>query len=319
MKSNYTFLDLCEDVFLKQAIPMSPDEIWQKAQEYGFDKKIGSKGKTPSATIGARLYVDIRNNSDDSKFEQVSKRPALFMLRGANLKKADIEKAVEKQEIAAEKNISRFDERDLHPLLVKFANANQRFKCYTKTIYHESSTKKSKGVNKWLHPDLVGVYFPFGDYIKETTNLQKSLNVNSIKLFSFEMKIELNFGNLREYYFQAVSNSSWANEGYLVALKIDEDPDFRNEIQRLSNSFGIGIIKLNAENIEDSEIVCTAQSRETIDWDTLERLAEDNPDFKAFISNVNDSITIQKVKKNEYDEILDEEKYEKHIRDKKIL
>lgn len=36
----------------------------------------------------------------------------------------------------------------------------------------------------------------------------------------------MNFTNLREYYFQAVSNSSWANEGYIVALDID-DADIR--------------------------------------------------------------------------------------------
>jgi hypothetical protein len=33
------------------------------------------------------------------------------------------------------------------------------------------------------------------------------------------MKKELNFSNLRESYFQAVSNSSWANEGYLVTAE----------------------------------------------------------------------------------------------------
>ena len=133
------------------------------------------------------------------------------------------------------------------------------------------------------------------------------------------MKKELNFVHLREYFFQAVSNSSWANEGYLVALKIDEDPDFRNELQRLSNAFGIGIIQLDAKNIEDSEILCPARTHDLIDWDTLNRLAEDSPDFKTFISNVNDSITIKKAKKNEYDEVLDDDDLDKHIKDKKII
>ncbi len=63
------------------------------------------------------------------------------------------------------------------------------------------------------------------------------------------MKKTLNFTNLREYYFQAVSNSSWANEGYIVALDIDEDDSFFAELKRLNNAFGIGVIKLNAENI----------------------------------------------------------------------
>lgn len=93
---------LCEEIIALAKQPMSPDEIWQKAKNQVLDKQLGTTGKTPSASIGARLYVDIRDNVEESKFVQVSKRPALFMLRGNDLKKADIEKAVEKQEIAAE-------------------------------------------------------------------------------------------------------------------------------------------------------------------------------------------------------------------------
>ncbi|MBK6362572.1 MAG: hypothetical protein IPF52_03390 [Saprospiraceae bacterium] len=105
-----------------------------------------------------------------------------------------------------------------------------------KTIFHETSTKGTKGRNEWIHPDLVGVYFPFKDYKKETLEIQSHLTISSIKLFSFELKISLNFSNLRECYFQAVSNSSWANEGYLVAVNINDDPAFRDELRRLTNS-----------------------------------------------------------------------------------
>ena len=83
------------------------------------------------------------------------------------------------------------------------------------------------------------------------------------------MKKNIDYSNLRQYFFQAVSNSSWANEGYLVCLKIDEDPNFKNELQRLSNAFGIGIIKLNPESVSESEIICNARYNENIDWDTL--------------------------------------------------
>lgn len=317
MKKNYTFTDLCAEVLSMEATPMSPDEIWQKAKETGLEQKIGSTGKTPSATIGARLYVDIRDNGENSRFVQVSKRPARFMLKTPDLKISEINTAVVKQDVAAAKVVSSYNERDLHPLLVKYVYQSPHFKGRVKTIYHENSVKKAKGVNEWLHPDLVGVYFPFGDYTKETTELQKQLNVNAIKLYSFEMKKTLNFSNLRECYFQAVSNSSWANEGYLVALKIDEDPDFRNEIQRLSNAFGIGIIKLNAEDINESEIVCTARYNETIDWDTLDRLAEDSPDFKAFISDIQDDLTVGKVRGG-YDKVIKDDDYDDYIAAKKI-
>jgi hypothetical protein len=92
----------------------------------------------------------------------------------------------------------------LHPLVVAFTNGNNHFLAFLKTLHHENSARTTKGQNKWLHPDLVGVYFPFQYYATETLDIQDNLKIGSIKLFSFELKINLNFNNLREYFFQAV-------------------------------------------------------------------------------------------------------------------
>ena len=135
---------------------------------------------------------------------------------------------------------------------------------------------------------------------------------------SFEMKKNIDYSNLRQYFFQAVSNSSWANEGYLVCLKIDEDPNFKNELQRLSNAFGIGIIKLNPESISESEIICNARYNENIDWDTLERLSEDNPDFNKFISDLTEDIALGKVKST-YDKVITDDKFENYLKEKSII
>lgn len=139
-------------------------------------------------------------------------------------------------------------ERDLHVLLSTFLYSNPHFNCYTKTILHENSKKGKKGFNKWLHPDLVGIYFPFDKFESNILKLLDTLKENAYKLFSFEVRTELNFSTLRQYYFQAVSNSSWAHEGYLVTLKIEDDPQLIDEIRRLNNAFGIGVIKLDAKN-----------------------------------------------------------------------
>ncbi len=316
----YTLIDLIVDVFKAAQIPMSAEEIWAKAEEMQLNKMLRSVGKTPAASIGARIYTDIKDNGEQSAFLQVSRRPARFLLRSLHMNSKQIAKEIEKSEEAEIKksNESHFNERDLHPLLVKYAMENPHFHCYTKTIYQENSVRRVKGANEWLHPDLVGVYFPFGDYSSETTKLQSSMNVNSIKLFSFEMKKHLDYGNLRQCFFQAVSNSSWANEGYLVCLKINSEADFKNELQRLSNAFGIGIIRLNVENITDSDIVCPARYNENIDWDTLDRLADDSPDFKNFISDLTEDIALRKVKSN-YDKVLSDEKFESYLKEKKII
>ena len=313
MKTNYTFSDLIKDVFLKEKSPLSADEIWRCAQNMGLDEKIGTTGKTPAATIGARLYTSMKQEGDASPYEQVSSRPAVFVLKECSCAPKSVEVNVE---TAPAKRA--FNERDLHPLLASYVNSNPHFHCKVKTIFHENSNKKMKGVNKWLHPDLVGVYFPFEDFEPEALKLQKSLDVSSIKLYSFEMKIQVDFSNLRECYFQAVSNSSWANEGYLVCLDMDESPEFKNELQRLSSAFGIGVIKLGKEYTEESEIVCPARCTETVDWNTLNRLVEESPDFKNFIRDIMDDISVSKIK-SQYDEVKSPDAMQLYLKQKNII
>lgn len=205
----------------------------------------------------------------------------------------------------------------MHPILVAYANSDTHFRAHLKTIFHENSRKGKKGMNEWLHPDLVGVYYPYQEYATETLEIQRELAVSSIKIFSFEVKIKVTFSNLREYYFQAVSNSSWANEGYLVTLNLEEDPTLYDEIRRLNNAFGIGLIKLNAQNVFESEILFPAEIKNDIDWDTANRLAKENADFRKFLNDITEDIKLGKIK-SDYDEIFTPEALDSLIMDKKI-
>jgi len=108
------------------------------------------------------------------------------------------------------------------------------------------------------------------------------------------MKINVNLANLREYYFQAVSNSSWAHEGYLVALHITENPELMDEMRRLNNAFGIGVIGLDAEHFMQSEILFSAKEKESLDWDTINRLVDSNPDFKKFLDDLMEDINLHR-------------------------
>ena len=300
IKVKYSFINLANDVLSEKKIPLTINEIWEIGKVLNLDTKVGSNGKTPIATLAAKIYMDIKKN-DKSKFIQVQKRPAKFFLKNLDI---DSELEIEENKIIEEieEVEEKFNERSLHPLLVKFIFSNPHFKCYSKTIYHEISVKKQKGYNKWLHPDIVGVYFPFTDYTKETQLLQEAFKVNPFKLFSFEMKIKITLSNLREYYFQAVSNSSWANEGYLVAIDIEEDEDLMNELRRLNNSFGIGVIKLNKDEVEASEIILPSREKVNLDWDTIDRLSEENKDFNDFLNDLMEDIKVKKVK-SKYDEV----------------
>jgi hypothetical protein len=309
------FLELAEQIIKTINQPLTPNEIWEKALELGLDQKLNSKGKTPWATLGARLYVDIRDNQS-SKFIPIGKRPTKFGLK--TVTQNDLQTVIN-QQVPILKT-EKFSERDLHPLLVKFADTYYHFRgARLKTIFHENSNKSKKGYNKWLHPDLVGVYFSFNDQIREyekvIIDFQNDFSIVATKLFSFELKISIDISNLREYYFQAVSNSSWANEGYLVALKIDEE--VIEEIRRLANSFGIGLIKLDAENIEEGQIIVPATNKKLLDIDAMDRLASENKDFANFLQNIIDDNKIKKVN-SKYDRVMDDNEIFKYLKDKGI-
>jgi hypothetical protein len=209
-----------------------------------------------------------------------------------------------------------FSERDLHPLLVKFIYAHEHFQALARTILHEESAKKSRGYDEWLHPDIVGVYYPYRDFDLKVIEIQKELGSPTVKLFSFELKIDLSLSNLRQAYFQAVSNSTWANEGYLVALNIEPGTDFRDELSRLNNAFGIGIIQLDPENVDQSEIIFPARSKD-IDWNTVSRLSDENRGFRDIIESIASSMKIMKQHGN-YDELLTDEKYREYVENKRI-
>ncbi len=290
-----TFLELAEKVLGEEKRPLTSIEIWTLATEKGYDKQLNSEGKTPWATLGAQIYVNAKDHPK-SPFARTESRPKKFYLK-SQTKQIDLSAtALSKVPTVTKKKKFDFLEKDLHSFLTYYAYYHLH--CYTKTINHSQSSKKEFG--EWVHPDLVGCYFPLDDWKQEVYELSSSIGNISIRLLSFELKRELNFSNLRESFFQTVSNSSWANESYLVAAEVSEEEDFRNELARLSTSFGIGVIKLNLEDPHSSEIIFPAKYREALDWETINKLTM-NTDFKEFISTVKIDITSRKIHKKEYD------------------
>lgn len=104
------------------------------------------------------------------------------------------------------------------------------------------------------------------------------------RLWSFEVKLSLGRGSLREAPFQAVSNSTGANFGYLVAAEILEVVEA--ELRMLSALYGAGVILLDAGTPRDSRILLPARERIEVDWDNLDRLAGENDDARQFLIRV---------------------------------
>jgi len=92
----------------------------------------------------------------------------------------------------------------------------------------------------------------------------------------------VNRSNIREVFFQTVSNSSWANFSYLVASEISGTDTIR-ELRLLSGLHGVGVIRLDKDNPAESDIVIPAKERADIDWNNASRLAEENADFLDYI------------------------------------
>ncbi len=290
-----TFLELAELILREEKRPLTSEEIWRIAQEKGYADQVGSRGETPWATIAASLYTDIKDNLN-TKFTKPE--PAHFAL------KEFTNVAVLPSDEPKNNRTSEYRERDLHPFLTYFAYTYQRI--YTKTIYHESSSKDRYA--QWLHPDMVGVYFPLDTWQPEVLEIARDLGNLVLKLYSYEIKRELTFSNLRESFFQAVSNSSWAHQGYLVAAEVDQDEDFIEELSRLSTSFGIGVIKLDIHNPDNSEILIPAKEKELLDINTMNRLVLINGNFREFLKGIKIDFSSREIRKERYDQVLGSEK-----------
>jgi uncharacterized protein len=300
------FLQLAQKIITEEKRPLSPNEIWDIAISKGYDKNLGSLGKTPSASLGAMLYVDVRDNPK-TIFISVGVRPKRFFLK--TLPKLTETQVQEIQPPKIEINQINYLEKDLHPFLVYYGF--YYLKAYVKTIHHNKSDKKEFG--EWVHPDLVGCYFPYTNWENEVVEISSTLGNSAIKLYSFEMKRELKIGNLREAFFQAVSNSSWANEGYLVASYVDPDSEFLGELKRLSSSFGIGVIRLDIEDPDSSGILFPARSKDYIDWETVNKLSGMNSDFREFLKRIKNDVSSREVRKELYDKVFEKDQLLKLI------
>ena len=177
-----------------------------------------------------------------------------------------------------------YSEYELYPKLIQYLH--QELDLYCLRIDEKTSTNiNGKGANKWLHPDIVAMKALDQDWDSSVKDCMKQSSSQNVKLFSFEVKKELNTSNLRESFFQTVSNSSWANEGYLVATSISTN-EVEEELRMLSALHGIGVILLNPENPTESEILLPARRRPEVDWQSINRILNENSDFKNFIELV---------------------------------
>ncbi len=235
-----------------------------------------SNAKTPADTVSAQLGSFIRKN--DTRVKRVKGNKGFEYYLSKYEDEIDLAEIVESTPTQkAFKKSKQFQERDLHKLLSSYLKNRN---IYSKTIFHEKSANSKDNYQKWIHPDMIGIKFQ-NLKNKSSQDLMKIVNKSdAFELISYELKREIKSDyDLKKTYFQAVSNSSWANFGYLVAFDISSN--LKEEMERLNQSFGIGIIELKA-NPYESEILFPAKSKE-LDFKTIDKLCEINREFEKFV------------------------------------
>ncbi len=198
-----------QDIEIVQSVleitgPIKVTEVYDKAKELFEKGEIENMfdygGNTPHQSVSSYIYTAL-NKGEELPFFKVQEKPALIALKGTVKEPVlNTEKISTPIVKIAHNKIAH--ERDLHPFLTYMAFHNENLKCYTKTIFHEESVKSSKGMDRWLYPDMVGVRFLHAELSNENLiAFSKKFDTLPVKLVSFELKKEISVHNCRECYF----------------------------------------------------------------------------------------------------------------------
>ncbi len=197
-------------------------------------------------------------------------------------------------------NAQKLSEHALYPMLIDYLKTELGLLCL-RIDEKRSRNTRGKGGNQWLHPDIVAMQPVDKEWDHLIRHCVKHNAGQSARLWSFEVKKELHLGNARESFFQAVSNSSWAHEAYLVATLISNAAT-EKELRMLSALHGVGLILLNPENPSESEILLPARARADVDWESAQRLLSENEDFKDFIEQVSSYLQTGRVRTKDWNQ-----------------
>jgi uncharacterized protein len=288
-------LQIRQTMTLKEAVLKSLEDInevtnYLAVYNHIVDKNYYDFGvsKTPSSTISAVLGSFIRDG--DSRVKRIKQDGGTYSYYlTKNEQNISLEILSGSNDTTTSKVVKidktkTYDERDLHKILCSYLKNTG---IYSKTIFHEQSNGKDSN-QIWTHPDMVGIKF-LNLQTKASQNFLKSINrVDTFKMSSYEIKKAINSdSDLKKAFFQAVSNSSWANFGYLVAFEFSDN--LIEEMERLNQSFGIGVIELNA-NPYQSKILFPAKYRD-LDFKTIDKLCKINKEFEKFIEQTEKLMT----------------------------
>lgn len=251
------------------------------------------------AEIGSQKNQIVKN--DAHVFWQDKPRPRVYWYdpdKTAGQQAEDTVFDEEEDEAAVIGPDNLISEFDLYPILRDYLKSELNLLCL-RIDEKRSKNSRGRGGNQWLHPDIVAIQPVDKEWNDLIRTCVKQSGGRSVRLWSFELKKELNSSNVRKSFFQAVSNSSWANEGYLVATSISNSI-VEQELRILSALHGIGVIILDPDNPSESEMMLPARVRAEVDWQSANRILVENEDFKDYIELVSTYYQTGRIRKMDW-------------------
>lgn len=254
-----------------------------------FDKKRKNDRFSNENEFLSQVAAEIGRNKEtllkkEGVINDKQNRPQLYFYNSEYETEIEITVELDTDDALNEDIKSSISESDLYPILGSYLKSE--LKIYSMRIDERKShnNRGPKG-NIWLHPDVVGVELLDENWNTKVKESIKGAGGNRVKVYSFEVKKKVTQSSLREDFFQAVSNSSWANQGFLVAEELKGSLLFE-ELKMLSTLHGIGFILLNKEIPSDSIMLLPAREKSEPDWVSINRLVNENTDFEGFITSL---------------------------------
>jgi hypothetical protein len=190
-------------------------------------------------------------------------------------------------------------------------------------IFEASFGAEAPYENVWKCPDAAVVDWELGEFADSNFALppamlsyKRHLGLQIFTVSSVKLKLEVSYNSLREDFFQALSNASWAHRAEFVICAPILDEQLVDDLRRLGTDYGVAISTLGLplekldelpphwaiqklserefENLQDRlqvQKITTTGTPKTFDWRTLERMRQDNADFQSLLDWLHRSLT----------------------------
>ena len=274
-------------VLEEKKVPMKPKAVYKAIV---LNNSFDFEGvKSPIASVAEQLRNFITEEDPEvGRVKMIGGNNAYFLTRFRDqIGFSNFDTSTESE--AAQKEAIIYTEQDLHLLLSTYLSLKG---VLAKTLIGDSLIASPDPDQKWIHGNVVGVKFLNPGSKGGRLLLKAAQPTGAMALSSYTVRREVHReSELRQAYFQALSNSSWANYPYLVVLELNEE--LHEETERLHQAFGVGVIELRnflkGAPYRNTELF-PARFRD-LDYRSIDKLCKINLTFNNFIERCEKRLT----------------------------